>query len=354
MSKNEINEADFRNGFTRIPNSIQDALPRVGLNGTQHDICHILLRETYGWNRCERAISVGEIAQITGMSKRFISKELGELARRFIIVRHPQPGKTTSYQIQTDVSRWISTRKHVEQPDECCQSDFENRGLYLVEGGTGQDQWCPNEQQNESSGVNYSDRGVPNNSSGVGMNNSSEVQTSPAQADWASRAHLKKELKKVKDNCYIYTRDSTPYRLSYYLLENIRENQPGFMEPDIQKWSKVFDDMIKQDKRSQVVITDLIDFAQNDTFWRSVILNPNDLQRNYDRLNSIMHSKQKRIEDRMDRERDAEIARSLFREDEYRRSSAKRDSSYKSRRVREKEDWETESDEDEYEWFFKK
>lgn len=338
MSKNEIIEVDLKDGFTRIPNSILDALPWAGLTATQHVICAILLRKTYGWNRSERAISVGDMAQITGISRRYISKELGELARRFIIVRHPQPGKTTSYQIQTDVSRWISTRKHDQQPAEYCQSEPEVRELYLVEGGTGEDQGCPVEQLNQSSGVNYSDRGVPNQSSGVGVNCSSEVQSSQAQADWASRAHLKKELKKIKDNCYIYTRDSTPYRLSCYLLENIRENQPGFMEPDIQKWSKVFDDMIKQDKRSQVVITDLIDFAQNDTFWRSVILNPSDLQRNYDRLNSIMHSKQKRIEDRMDRERDAEIARSLFREDEYRRSSAGIDCSYKSKRTREKDE----------------
>ena len=48
LSKNEIIEADLRNGYTRVPNHILDALPQVGMNGTQHDICHILLRETYG------------------------------------------------------------------------------------------------------------------------------------------------------------------------------------------------------------------------------------------------------------------------------------------------------------------
>lgn len=357
MRKNEIIEADLKNGFTRIPNSILDALPQVGMNAAQHDICHILLRETYGWNRVERAISVGKIAQITGLSKRHISNELGELARRRIIVRFPRPGKTTSYRIQSDVSQWISNRKGETEKTQPTLSHQENRELHLVvdcrdeyagEPGLmsnlnqrGEDSIWPDNsatdvEQSEISGVKETDRGAAKESSGGEANRSSGVDGGQAQSNWSWRTDLKKELKKRKDEVpgHIYTRDSIPYSLSYHLLDSIRDRLPDFMEPDIQAWCKTIDDMISHDKRDQVVITDIIDFALNDSFWQKVILSPHDLRKHFDRMNSIMHSQQNRDEARMIRERDEEL-------DSY----SSRTRSYSSRRSRDRDDWRYESDE---------
>ncbi len=354
MSKNETIEADLRNGYTRVPNVILDALPQAGLNGTQHDICHILLRETYGWNRTERAISVGEMAQITCLSRRHISNQLDELVRRHIIVRHVQPGKANIYKMQSDVSRWVDYRRQDEKDTNHFPSARQSREMYLVEdrchvgpGGpdpiptltpTTENKTIPVTgrsvvQLMESSGVNNSDRGGLNKSSGVGVNKSSGVKAGLAQTDWSSGATLKKDLKKVKDNSYIYTSKSTPYVLACYLLETIRGYSPGFKEPDLQQWSKVMDDMIKEDKRNQMDISDVIDFAVNDGFWRKVILNPYDLRKHFDRMNSIMYSERALMEKRWEQERDAEIARSILTEDA------------QSRRSRDRGDWDDENDE---------
>ena len=360
MSKNETIEADLRNGYTRVPNAILEAMPQIGLNGTQHDICHILLRETYGWNRTERAISVGEMARVTRLSKRHILNQLDELVRRHIIVRQVQPGKANIYKIQSDVSRWIDYRRQDEKETSRFQPARQSGELYLVEDrrhvGPGESDPTPTlipttenktrpatggsvVQLMESSGVNNCDRGGLNKTSGVGVNKSSGVKAGPDQTDRASGTTLKKDLKKSKDNSYIYTSKSTPYVLACYLLETIRGYFPGFIEPDLQQWSKVMDDMIMEDKRNQIQISDVIDFAVNDGFWRGVILNPYDLRKHFDRMNAIMYSERAQMEKRWEQERDAEIARSILAEDA------------RSRRSRDRGDWDDENDE--YAWFFK-
>ena len=371
LSKNEIIEADLRNGYTRVPNHILDALPQVGMNGTQHDICHILLRETYGWNRTERAISVGEMAQITHLSKRHIINQLDELARRHIIVRHAQPGKANIYKIQSDVSRWIDYRRQEGDETDRFQSAWLSGELYLLEDRRDMDPREPGivpaviqtiegktipatggsvVQLMESTGVNNSGRGGLNKTSEAGMNNGSGVCAGPVQTDWASETTLKKDLKKVKDNPYRYTSKSTAYKLASLLLENLRDCLPGFMEPDMQEWSKIIDDMIKVEKRHWVDISDVIEFAVNDGFWRKVIFSPSDLRKHFDRMRGIMYSERNLEERRWEEKRDAEMARSILAEDTYRDSHPDGSEGTTARRSR-YGDWDYESDE--YKKFFR-
>jgi hypothetical protein len=81
-----------------------------------------------------------------------------------------------------------------------------------------------------------------------------------------------------------YEQGSIPYQLSLRLLKNIRKNNPEFREPNIQKWSNEFRLMIEKDNRPQKQIICLIDWCQQDNFWKSNILSPIKLRKHYDRL----------------------------------------------------------------------
>lgn len=97
-----------------------------------------------------------------------------------------------------------------------------------------------------------------------------------------------KNEKKIKNyfeqESIIYDQDSTPYKLSVRFLEKIRRNHPEFKEPNLQKWSSDFQLMLEKDSRKLEEITYIIDWCQQDSFWKSNILSPVNLRNKYDVL----------------------------------------------------------------------
>lgn len=100
-----------------------------------------------------------------------------------------------------------------------------------------------------------------------------------------------KELKndrEVKDpSCRkskTYQEESVPFQLALRLLKNIRKNNAGFKEPDLQKWSDDFRLMMERDNRLEEEIATLIDWCQQDSFWKANILSPSKLRKRYDQL----------------------------------------------------------------------
>lgn len=97
-----------------------------------------------------------------------------------------------------------------------------------------------------------------------------------------------KNDKEVKDSSCrkskSYDEKSIPYQLALRLLNSIRENNPGFKEPNLQKWSDDFRLMIERDNRLPEEITTLIDWCQQDSFWKTNILSPSKLRKQYDQL----------------------------------------------------------------------
>jgi len=95
----------------------------------------------------------------------------------------------------------------------------------------------------------------------------------------------KKELKKRKENIY-FPPDSKEYVLSEYLLKKILFHLPGYKKPDLQKWAKQMDAVLRLDKRDPDEVKAVIDFAQSNSFWRNNILSVEKLRKQYDQLNA--------------------------------------------------------------------
>ncbi|MDM5310348.1 Replication protein O [Peribacillus frigoritolerans] len=98
---------------------------------------------------------------------------------------------------------------------------------------------------------------------------------------------LKNEKEDINTSCCrskTYDEESVPFQLSLRLLHNIRKNNEEFKEPDLQKWSNDIRLMMDKDNRSEEQIRYLIDWCQQDSFWKANILSPSKLRKQYDQL----------------------------------------------------------------------
>lgn len=78
--------------------------------------------------------------------------------------------------------------------------------------------------------------------------------------------------------------DSPPMALASHLFARMRENNPNAKEPNFQAWAAAIDLMLRRDKREPDDVRRIIDFAQEDTFWRANILSAEKLREKYDTL----------------------------------------------------------------------
>ena len=113
------------------------------------------------------------------------------------------------------------------------------------------------------------------------LNSSSQIFEKPKIDD--------NDVKKKK----IFEADSDPYLLAKFLEKCITENNPKFPqnESQRQRWAKDFDLMIRRDKIDADDIAEVIDWCQNDSFWRSNILSGKKVREKYQQLRMRIESR---------------------------------------------------------------
>ena len=81
--------------------------------------------------------------------------------------------------------------------------------------------------------------------------------------------------------------------LAKFLEKCITENNPKFPqnESQRQRWAKDFDLMIRRDKIDADDIAEIIDWCQNDSFWRSNILSGKKVREKYQQLRMRIESR---------------------------------------------------------------
>jgi len=283
----EIFKADCEDGFTRIANLILEALTITRLNATQMGICLFLLRRTYGWNRSEDAISLGDFAAACGTSKAYISRQLADLLHKKIIRRLSyEPGKTPVYAFTSRIAEWDAACINLQ-----ALSDNASSGVYDCAVESWSNQTSPEgyglSDQTTEKGWGLSDRisYELSNRTRVGLSDQTTPNQAPIPAEPAIEPGLKTVLKTMKEK-ELYSSDTLPYQLAELLLLKILEHLPGYKKPDLQKWSKSMDAILRLDKRHPEEVKQVIIFAQGDSFWQANILSVDKLRKHYDRLNS--------------------------------------------------------------------
>jgi hypothetical protein len=108
--------------------------------------------------------------------------------------------------------------------------------------------------------------------------------TSVVNDDKSTQSKVEYSKEEVKNKKPSWSEESDEYRLSLYLYNHMLKNNPEAKKPNFQSWCKHIDYMIRLDNRSVDNIKKVIEFSQNDSFWKSNILSTSKLRDKYDQL----------------------------------------------------------------------
>ena len=98
----------------------------------------------------------------------------------------------------------------------------------------------------------------------------------------------KNKNKKYSRKPKVYDEDSVYFQLAKLLFDKILENNPDHKRPNLQKWADDVRLMMERDNRTEEQIRYLIEWAQNDSFWKRNILSIAKLREKFDQLTLIV------------------------------------------------------------------
>ena len=92
--------------FTRVPNELFEALLRQSLRITQLKAALYIIRKTYGFNKQDDDISISQMAEDTGLTRRAMVNAVHDLAKMGIVkLGTVHRGRRTSMKIN-DIEYW--------------------------------------------------------------------------------------------------------------------------------------------------------------------------------------------------------------------------------------------------------
>jgi hypothetical protein len=113
-------------------------------------------------------------------------------------------------------------------------------------------------------------------------NNKGKESKEKESKEKESKENKKKE--KSSSPKQVYDEDSIHYQLALRLFKNILSNNPDYKEPNLQSWANDVRLMMERDNRTEEQISYLMDWVQNDSFWKTNILSVSKLREKYDQL----------------------------------------------------------------------
>jgi phage replication O-like protein O len=229
-SKSKINP-QAENGHRRIANDVLDALIKQKMTGSEWAVCMMVIDKTYGHQKlCDR-ISLTQFQQRTGFTRQGVINAISGLeGRHILVVNHTRP--ITEFLFNKHYDTW----------------EIVNQSRLPV-----------NSQPELTTLVNQSLPKVVNQS-----------------------RHTKERKKSLQKKTY--SQNSFPFLLASLLLDKIVARRPTFKKPDLQKWAKTIDRMIRLDQRDPAEIQIIIEWSQTDKFWQNNILSTEKLREKYDQL----------------------------------------------------------------------
>jgi len=97
----------LENGHTRIANEILDALIAANLSGHEFRIALLIIRKTYGFQKCEDTVSLSQMMKATGFKKIRCSQVINKLQLQNIVtVTENCNGLYKKYKFNKDLDVW--------------------------------------------------------------------------------------------------------------------------------------------------------------------------------------------------------------------------------------------------------
>jgi phage replication O-like protein O len=108
VQKKNMASPQIENGFVRIAGELLAAIMKAELSGSEFRVMMAVVAKTYGWNKKEDQISIGQLMDMTGLTRRGVCKSTAALVNKKALGRE-QKGTTltTTYWIQKDYDKWV-------------------------------------------------------------------------------------------------------------------------------------------------------------------------------------------------------------------------------------------------------
>jgi len=101
-------------GYVRIATEIQEAFCRTRIPGEERQVLDVIIRKTYGWNKCEDAISLSQFVEMTGIKKpNVIGAIKGLLSKKIISVIQKDNDKVKLYKFNKNYHQWEPLSKKI-------------------------------------------------------------------------------------------------------------------------------------------------------------------------------------------------------------------------------------------------
>ena len=101
----------IEDGYTKIANEIMDALCRFRIPGEERQVLDSILRKTYGWNKCEDKISMGQIAEMTGLKRQNVSRAIQSLlSKKITLVIKSDDRGINVLKFNKNYHEWVSSK----------------------------------------------------------------------------------------------------------------------------------------------------------------------------------------------------------------------------------------------------
>ena len=118
----------LENGHARIANELLEALSRFSPGRGEAQILWAIIRKTYGWNKKRDFMSIGQIAELTGLTRRWVIVCVSNLEAKKMIKVYRQRGRGSNgpnqIEIQKNYDLWV-----VKEKSDYYRNSLKNRKL---------------------------------------------------------------------------------------------------------------------------------------------------------------------------------------------------------------------------------
>ena len=122
-------------------------------------------------------------------------------------------------------------------------------------------------------------------------NKPSFLRKKPTEEEQSDAINPQMKLNEIKEDDIsfcpkspTYDEQDIRYQLSLRLHQLVKTNNPKAKEPNLQRWADDVRLMMERDKRTEEEIKTVIDWCQQDSFWKSNILSTRKLREKFDQL----------------------------------------------------------------------
>ncbi|GAA4653959.1 hypothetical protein GCM10023142_10970 [Anaerocolumna aminovalerica] len=277
----------IKESYTKIPNDLLSALAAYKFNGRQRAIIDVICRYTFGFNRSYYKFPVALFEAFTGIKRNNISAELARLTTCKVIniIGNPTKTETRLYTINMNFTQWTIEKREVSINIEDDITSIENDTTSIENDSIKNDtnlvsktilNYSRNQYQTSIENDTHIRKSFNNNS-----NNKNIVDTD-----------------KPVPTTQKFLDDSFEMKIVNTIIESCLEIYPNSKVPstykDKYKWAIDIERMKRLDNRTEEEIRQALNFAINDSFWKSNIRSAKKFREKFETL--YIQSKQNRIE----------------------------------------------------------